>query len=40
MLGAFMITGDFNIHWKIKMDTERRNLNDLIVSTNLEQHVT
>ena len=40
MPGAFMITGDFNIHWDIEMDTGRRHLNDLIVSANLKQHVT
>ena len=40
MPGAFMITGSYSIHWNIEMDPERRHLNDLIVLTNLKQHVT
>ena len=40
MPDTFMITGDFNIHFDIEMNTERRHLNDLIVSAKLKQHVT
>lgn len=37
--GKLLIAGDFNIHWDVEKDPERKRLLDILQSSNLTQHV-